>query len=208
MLIDMHVHTSRYSACGRSTPQDMAAAALRAGLDAIVLTEHDTIWRRSEWQQLQDQYPDLKIFRGIEVTSDLQEHFLVIGILDPQLLWPFMDERQLFAAVETEQAAIIHAHPYRYGDKLPRRILQLRPHAVEYMSNNVRPDMQPRIKQLAAHHKCGLTASSDGHITDTVGMYATRLPRWPQTEKELAQVLRTASASLELVDGRNPAVGL
>ncbi len=204
----MHVHTNRHSGCGRSTPEAMAAAALRSGLDAIVLTEHDYIWRRAEWEELQKRTPNLKIFRGIEVTSDLQEHFLVVGILNPQLLWPFMDERELFAAVEAEQAAIIHAHPFRYRDKQQRRILQLRPHAVEYMSNNVRPDMQPRIKQLAEHHKCSLTASSDGHVTDTVGMYATRLPGWPQTEQELAQLLRSRSQQWELVDGRHPAVGL
>ena len=199
LLIDMHVHTSRHSACGQSTPESMAAAALTFGLDAIVLTDHDYIWQYQEWKQLQNAFPQLKIFRGIEVTSDKGEHYLVVGVLDPSALWPFMDERDLFAAVEEHGASIVLAHPYRYRDRLHKTVLSLRPHGVEYMSNNIRPDMQPRIEKLAEQYQCPLTASSDAHITDNVGLFAVRLPVEPQNEEELAAFLRTRPTTLELV---------
>jgi len=207
LLIDMHVHTSRYSPCGRAAPETMAAAAMDAGLDAMVLTEHDKIWPYDHWYRLQRQFPSLKVFRGIEVTSLHGEHYLVIGMLEPGLFWEFIDEPTLFETVEENQAAIIHAHPFRYRDKLVPEVLHRRPHAVEYMSNNVRPDMQPLIKQLARHHGCGLTAASDAHDAEVVGLYAVQLPDWPETEQQLAHTLRTQSHKLKLVEPRSKAAG-
>ena len=44
MLVDIHIHTSRYSECSSLHPIDMAVAAKEAGLDGICLTEHQTVW--------------------------------------------------------------------------------------------------------------------------------------------------------------------
>ena len=48
MIVDLHVHTSRYSGCGKSTPEEMVAAAQAAGIEAMVLTEHHIIWPEDE----------------------------------------------------------------------------------------------------------------------------------------------------------------
>ncbi len=41
MLIDMHVHTTRYSKFSRMSAESMAERARTVGLDGLVITEHD-----------------------------------------------------------------------------------------------------------------------------------------------------------------------
>ncbi len=50
MLIDIHIHTTRYSECSSLHPVDMAVAAKEAGLDGICLTEHQTVWSPRTWR--------------------------------------------------------------------------------------------------------------------------------------------------------------
>ena len=90
MKVDLHVHTSKYSPCGVSSPEEMVGAAIASGLDAIVLAEHDYMWDEAELADLQGRFPGIKIFAGIEVSIDAAEHIVVIGVPDRQLFAPFM----------------------------------------------------------------------------------------------------------------------
>src|SRR5207302_852698 len=54
MKFDLHIHTRRHSPDSVTDPFELLEAATAAGLDGIVITEHDYLW------------PELD---GIEVTS-------------------------------------------------------------------------------------------------------------------------------------------
>ena len=53
MLIDLHVHTTAYSGCAKSTPHEMLERATEIGLDAIVITEHNVVWPEERVAALQ-----------------------------------------------------------------------------------------------------------------------------------------------------------
>lgn len=69
----LHMHTT-YSD-GSGTVADLAAAAARAGLRWIIITDHDDIRARAE----QGWYADVAVMAGYEITPD-RNHYLVAGV--------------------------------------------------------------------------------------------------------------------------------
>lgn len=67
MKVDLHTHTARYSACSRLAPEELAEEAKRAGLDAIVVTEHNAAWDPKELARLSG--AGLLVLGGIEVST-------------------------------------------------------------------------------------------------------------------------------------------
>ena len=72
---DLHVHTNA-SRDGESSVEDVLAAAVKAGLDAIAITDHDTT--EGSLCALAAQNPGVLIIPGIEVSTR-QGHLLVLG---------------------------------------------------------------------------------------------------------------------------------
>ncbi len=190
MLIDLHTHTCRYSPCSSFTPDSMVKAAIAAGLDGMVLTEHNHIWGEEETAELQAQYPEIKIFRGIEVASDSNDHFLVYGVLSPESFYPGMPTDKLLTIVEQEGGAVVLAHAYRYSDLVPDAIFHQPITALELCSSNIRRYAQPRIKALAEKLQVPTAAGSDGHAVETIGMFATDFPVEITDETGLVQALK------------------
>ncbi|MGI6363208.1 MAG: PHP domain-containing protein [Bacillota bacterium] len=190
MKVDLHVHTSKYSPCGVSSPEEMVGAAIASGLDAIVLAEHDYMWDEAELADLQGRFPGIKIFAGIEVSIDAAEHIVVIGVPDRQLFAPFMAPADVIAAVRQHQGAAVLAHPFRWRPEVRRDILEVRLDAVELYSNSIRNYMQQPIRSLLQKLQLPHVASSDGHHTRQLGLYAIDLPRPAQDDKELARMIR------------------
>jgi len=76
---DLQVHTDA-SPCSRTSPTDVVAAAAKAGLDGIVVTDHDTM---SNVNATREASPaDLEIVPGVEVTTT-QGHLLAIDVQEP-----------------------------------------------------------------------------------------------------------------------------
>ena len=48
MFIDIHLHTYRYSPCSWMSPEELIFRAEEVGLDGIVITEHNKVWRKDE----------------------------------------------------------------------------------------------------------------------------------------------------------------
>ncbi len=87
MCIDLHTH-SIYSD-GISTPAELIEMAVNNGLQALSLTDHDTVEGVGEIQQLGQQF-DITIMTGVEISTTLRQytlHILGYGIdpTDPAL---------------------------------------------------------------------------------------------------------------------------
>jgi len=174
----------------------MVQAAIACGLDAIVLTEHDYMWRPEELASLQARFPRIKLFSGIEVSVDSAEHVVVIGVPHPQLFTPFMRPADLVAAVRRHQGAAILAHPYRWSPSVRQDILAVQLDAVEVYSNSIRNYMQQPIRDLHDKLKLPLVASSDGHHTEHLGLYAIDLHQPARDDKDLARMIRQGQFSI------------
>jgi hypothetical protein len=66
-LIDLHVHTS--ASDGRYTPAELVALAAEKGLEALAVTDHDTLDGLPEALEAAGDYPGLKLLPGIEISS-------------------------------------------------------------------------------------------------------------------------------------------
>ncbi len=109
MKLDLHVHTKRHSSCSHMTPDQMMAAAVNAGLDAVCITEHDRVWDEREARALSAAY-GIKVFRGMEVTTTGGD-VLVFGVYEPPAR--MLSPGDLKQWVDKSEGLCIAAHPFR-----------------------------------------------------------------------------------------------
>jgi predicted metal-dependent phosphoesterase TrpH len=100
-LIDLHVHTTHSD--GRLAPSEMVAEAVRRGVRAVGITDHDVVSGVSE--ALEAAPTDLEIVPGIEMSTDWQAPW---GRRPVHVLGYFIDHAhpQLLAALERARAAM------------------------------------------------------------------------------------------------------
>jgi len=175
MRVDLHVHTSRYSECGKSTPEEMLQRALEEGLDGLVLTEHNVIWPLEAFRVLQAQFPMLHLFRGVEMTVDSGDHYLVYGLTDPDALQQGMPSDLLVQRVHAAGGAVVLAHPFRYGPDLPPTLEAYPTDAIEIYSHNILAYAHEQAEALCRRLGVRPIAASDGHHVSTVGLYSVCL---------------------------------
>ncbi len=196
MLIDLHVHTDRYSTCGRSSPEAMIERAAAVGLSALVFTEHNLHWPQEELSQLQRAYPQVRLYCGTELTSDEGDDFLVYGLTDRSAVGAGMTAAGILRTAHGQGAAVVLAHPYRYRDAVPHAIVDERIDAIEIMSTNIYNYSHTRAVALAARIGALTTAASDGHHIDMLGLYALEIDHLPQDEPALAAHIRSGQMAL------------
>ena len=210
MLIDLHVHTSRYSPCGRATAEEMVAAAIKAGLDGLAITEHHVQWSSEEIADLQAKYPGIKILRGIEITTLEGEDLLVYGVHDPSDYHLRMPAREAVDIAHERGGFVSLAHPYRYRPKVDPGVEELRVDGVEIASSNILSYAHPLAVSLARRKGALPIACSDAHAPDALGLYAMYFPGPVADEDELVQVLQSRTplprVGVERVSERNAAL--
>ncbi len=199
MLIDLHCHTRVHSPCSALTPDALARAALAAGLDGVCLTEHDTLWQRSEVEALSRDF-GLVVLRGIEITTDVG-HVLAFGL---ERYVPEMARiERLKAIADAEGAILVLAHPSRRYGALPEADPARWFHTFE-VENGTEGRLQ---NETAARLARGLalpgTGGSDAHAVREVGTAATLFERPVRTEREFLDELR--AGRYRAVDRRHEA---
>ncbi|MFP4314797.1 MAG: PHP domain-containing protein [Desulfovibrionales bacterium] len=212
MLIDCHVHTTRYSGCSTLSPKWACEWAEDRGLDVLVLTEHQVQWTTPEIAILRKEYPGLKIFSGVEVS--LEEGFDVVLIASIQgLTYPPFPHRISLAefqdslrVVRGERFAFI-AHPFRWTnqrslemDLVLAAVDGIEMSSINILHNNVRREKNRYVARNAtlyqqAREEYGLIPlyNTDSHTEGSVGALANRVDgQIPATGSELAALLKRA----------------
>lgn len=191
MLIDLHVHTTRYSSgCSVLKPRAMVEAALRAGLHGVVLSEHQCSWSQTELDELRGQ--GLRVFAGREVhMGDL--HVLLFGLAGPPP--EAADGPSLARAVRALDGAAVLAHPFRWGDWHRRPLAELAPiwgafDAVEALSGNMLPRECQAARATAEALGLPVAGGSDAHAPAEVGRYHTSFLDDIENEADLVAALR------------------
>ena len=175
-LIDMHMHTSRYSKCSRIDARRLIDRAVKAGLDGIVITEHHRQWTQEEIDELVEQsgHPGFLVMAGFEYTSSCGD-ILMYGISGehvPEFVPGWPPER----AAELAQrygGVCVAAHPTRDRMSFDQRIATLPLAAFEVASVNLQPHEQRLARKLAESLQKPMVACSDAHDLAAVGQYAT-----------------------------------
>lgn len=189
MKIDFHVHSSERSACGQAGEVEQVKAAVAAGLDAVVFTDHGKLVPADRLNLLNQQFAPFHVFGGIEIS--LEEDILVIGLQERKLEKAQWTYPELHAYTRQYGGYLILAHPFRYHPGIYVDIEQYRPDGIEIYSANTPTSWQARIRELSQKHQINLFSNSDAHKTSSLGLFYNELPGYPDLDRELVQVLRS-----------------
>lgn len=188
MLIDLHIHEMRNSSDSHQKLEDIVVRAKEVGLDAIAITDHDSMGLR-DFAAEYSQKVNFPIFVGVEYFS-LQGDIIAFGIDD------FPDERipaQDFVNYVYDMGGVSFAcHPFRSNMRgLEENLLTIENlTGVEILNGN----STAKENQVAKDYCLGLgfkpIGVSDAHRIERVGVHSTKLEGQAETMKDLVDLLK------------------
>lgn len=199
--IDLHVHTRRYSACAEGlNPDRLPERMAQAGIDGLVITEHDYLWSREDIARLNRGLNKGRIYRGVEVSS-CNGHFVVIGLQTLSGIARGIDISSLVQLARVQEAAIIWAHPQQcYSNTAaPCTFMHLPDNidAVEVASSITEGERSREAMAMAGRMGWAQVGGSDAHILKQVGCAVTRFESLPADESALAKAIRSGRCTAQ-----------
>ncbi|MGE5596898.1 MAG: CehA/McbA family metallohydrolase [Hyphomicrobiales bacterium] len=200
MLIDLHSHTWPRSHDSVLNPDDLIVRAKAAGLDAIVFTEHDTVWDYTSIEELRAKHNFL-VLAGVEISTD-DGHILAFGI--DKYVFGMHRSKELASYTEKVGGALVAAHPYRRQMPWFSRNDEEYQAALEKASRNPAYQYVKGLEELNgrgsdkenefSRRLCEMmnlpgTAGTDSHAISDVGKCATYFEREIHDERELIEEL-------------------
>jgi predicted metal-dependent phosphoesterase TrpH len=203
VILDMHVHTNVGSYDSNLSPLELIHHGKAAGLDGVVVTEHDRAWDRDLARQLTREH-DFVILCGMEVSTDLG-HILVYGL--DEYVSGILYAETLRKVIDKIDAVMFAAHPYRKAfvntngrwdapkptltvqEAADRTIVQCVDGLEVY--NGATGDRENAMAVAVREH-VGLRGigGSDAHSEHGLGCCATVFERLIRDERELIEELR------------------
>jgi hypothetical protein len=113
----LHLHSTHSD--GSGTVDEIAEAGARAGVDVVLLTDHDTLAAREEGEE--GHYGDVLLLAGEEVSPRGGNHYLAFGI-DRTIDHRGLTAAQITALVEEAGGFGFAAHPFSRASKRFRRL--------------------------------------------------------------------------------------
>lgn len=199
MIIDLHLHTRRYSGCSSIEIDHLLPRAAQCGLDGIVLTEHGKLWPEARLAEARAEAATygLLLLCGQEVTCFHQgrrQDFLVYGL--DESLGGFETPETLIELVHSRGGVVTAAHPFKpsrlgvgyhgAGD----RVLDLDLDAIELQHPDHDEAAKAKVRAVAEKRGLPMTGGSDAHDLFQVGTYATRFERRIETIADLVAEIK------------------
>lgn len=188
MFIDMHMHEMTYSKDSFLKLHDMVAIGKAKGLDAICITDHDSMGLR-DYAVEYSQYADFPIFVGIEYYS-LHGDIVAFGITEyPTERIPAQDFIDL---VKKQGGICFAAHPFRNNNRGLKEQLRYVTGLDGLEVLNGSTSYEAGVKAARYAQELGLVplGASDCHVPEKVGIYATWFPQPVNTVEELLTAVK------------------
>ena len=190
MKIDIHVHCSELSACGRNTMVEMVEAAIESDLDGIVFTNHHKYVPAEDIVELNNRYAPFRVFNGIESTIG-GEDLLIIGTMRKAYTsGKDCNYTHTLNQVRADGGCVVIAHPFRLHEEFQMDLQADPPDALEYASTNIYAENYDRIIKLAEDLGIPATVASDAHRAEDVGCRYLDFEVDVNDEKMLAELIR------------------
>ena len=193
MKLDLHLHTSRRSPDSVIDPREVAERGRLAGLDGVVITEHDQLWPEDELDELRAAASGFLILAGVEVTAR-DGDLLCYGVTSLARLKRGTRWRDVCAEVHAQGGAVVAAHPYRWGQDFDALVRKENAEldGVELVSNNMDSHLRRLTAQYHANHpKLAGLGNSDAHEPAKVGFCHTV---FAEPVRDIADVVRQIKA--------------
>lgn len=188
MLIDLHMHEATFSPDSRLRLEEIVTLARQRGLDAICITDHDSMGLQETAEQY-GQSIGFPVFVGVEYLS-LEGDLIAFGIDHvPQI----QIHAQAFIDYVHEKGGVcFSAHPFRNNNRgLGKHLRRVRGlDGIEAF--NASTSFHANQQALQYCNQLGIQplGVSDCHVHQKVGRFATRFPRPVSTLSALVAALR------------------
>lgn len=186
MLIDLHCHTRRFSACSALTPDALVRAAKARGLDGVCITEHDALWPLDDVAALGAEM-QFVVLRGMEVTTEVG-HVLAFGLERHDPMMATLAE--LHRLAREAGALMFLAHPSRRYGSLPPEDLSVVFDSVETQNGTEGMLQNDNALKLARGLRLPGIGGSDAHSVREVGICATEFDADVRDEASFIAALR------------------
>lgn len=189
--VDLHVHTS-YSLCARLSPKQIETAALRCGISAVAITDHNTM---AGARDVQAAVHSLKIICAEEIRTTQGE---IIGYFLQKEIPPGLSPQETVALIREQGGLVAVPHPF---DRL--RSSRLQKPAIEALMGSIdmieifnarnmfideNPDLLARVLAAGAVP----IAASDAHLPIEIGRACMEMKDFT-TPREFLNHLRCAT---------------
>lgn len=185
LTCDLHVHTS-YSKDGESTVEEVLRRAEAVGLDAIAITDHDTI--DGAKKALACKTPVI-VIPGLEVTTK-QGHLLVLGVTE--MIPAGLDVVDTIAIARKLDAVLILPHPFhiwRHGVARKKRGGMLLVDAIEaFNSRYIVGSANRKAAKIAKRFGKPCVGGSDAHHARFIGYGRTFVDAEPDADAILQAI--------------------
>ena len=185
--VEFHCHTNA-SHDSLTTPRDLVNAARRAGLDRLIVTDHNTVSGARAAQILD---PELVIV-GEEIMTT---HGELLAAFVTKEVPPHLSPAETIRRLKAQGAFISVSHPFdtlREGGWGEQDLLEILPQvdAIEvYNSRCMFPGFNRAARQFAEKHNIPGTVGSDAHAAFEVGRSILVLEQFAGPE-EMRKVIR------------------
>ena len=180
---------NKYSTDSHISIEEIVREAKRKGLDGIALTNHENPDVVKEIDELVEKY-DFVIFPGVEyLTKD--GDIVAFGI--DKLPEEQMSAQEFIEYVDKFGGTCTAAHPYRTNNRgLEDKLYTVKGLTAIEGYNGSTSDYHNGLA-VKAGKELGIQVigSSDAHVVEKVGVYATLLPYKVKNVKELIEALKT-----------------
>ncbi|WP_138207556.1 PHP domain-containing protein [Haloimpatiens lingqiaonensis] len=188
MIIDTHIHESKYSSDSKMTLEEVIEQAKKIGLDGICITDHDNDFIREEAKEVAKKM-NFTVIVGAEILTH-EGDVLVFGM--DKLPDKKIHAWELTDMVHEKGGIAISAHPFRnnnrgLGENI-RRTKYL--NAIETFNGSTLPHHNLQGFTLAVELGIPSVGASDAHIIDKIGTYATRFLTDIKDEKDFIQAIK------------------
>src|SRR5437763_14462709 len=192
MKFDLHMHTRRHSPDADTDPFELVRAAIKAGLDGIVITEHDYLWTEGELEELRAAATGLVILAGVEVTGRGGD-MLCYGVTNPFAIPRGIEWGPLTREVHRQGGACVAAHPNRWNQPFEKLLKEQKPErgGIEVMSNNMDRGLRTKARELLKKYPhFAQLGNSDSHAPWSVGCCYTDFDAEIRTTADLVAAIR------------------
>ena len=199
MLVDMHLHALPNSTDSFLTLEEIVSLAKLRGLDAICLTDHDSMGGR-EYAEEYSKKIGFPIFVGVE-------YFSLWGDITAWGIDTFPDHRieaqEFIDQVNAAGGFCVSCHPFRNNNRgLEHHLREAKGlHGVEVLNGST--DMESNRLALRYCRELGIKAigASDAHVPKQVGKYVTWLPEKVDNLKDFVAQLHQCETKPAIWNG-------
>jgi len=187
-VVEMHCHSSNRSLDSGVRADVIAGQAVYRGLDAVCLTEHNSLWPAKELRELSERSGALML-PAMELGTDAG-HVLVFGL--PRYAPELLTLTRLREVVEEEGAAMVLAHPMRpfHGNRPPWEEFPRYFDGIEVVNGDHSDTVDGYVMRQAADLGLATVAGSDAHSKVAVGRVATAFAEPVRSIEDVVRQIR------------------